>query len=52
MMGRQAPRARSGPGAAAGDGVDLQVLRGLEAQGVDVFVDWTPVQHPTLSAER
>ncbi len=50
MMGRQAPRARSGPGAAAGDGVDLQVLRGLEAQGVDAFVDWTPVQHPTLGA--
>ncbi len=42
--------ARSGLGAGAGDGVDLQALRGLEAQGVDAFVDWTPVQHPTLGA--
>jgi hypothetical protein len=52
MMRRQAPRGggRSGPGAAAGDSADLRALRGLEARGVDVFVDWAPVQHPTLGS--
>jgi hypothetical protein len=46
MMRRQTPR--GGPGGAAGDGADLQILHGLEARGVNAFVDWTPVQHPTL----
>jgi len=50
MMRRGAPRGRSGPGGAAGDGADLQTLRGLEARGANAFVDWTPVQHPTLGA--
>jgi hypothetical protein len=45
------PEAGNGePGGAAGDGADLRVLRGLEASGADVFVDWTPVQHPTLGS--
>lgn len=33
--------ARSGP-------LDLRLLNGLEAQGVDAFVDWSPYDHPTL----
>jgi hypothetical protein len=37
-----------GPGGAAGDGADLEILRGIEARGTNAFVDWTPVQHPTL----
>ena len=50
MAGRQMAGSRPGPAAAAGDGADLRIIQGLEAQGVDAFIDWSPVQHPTLGA--
>ena len=40
----QAAGARSG----GGSGADAEILRGLEAAGIDAFADWTTYQHPDL----
>ncbi len=52
--GAAATRGRMGAagsrGAGSGDGADLAILRWMEAEGIDGFVDWTEFQHPTLGA--
>jgi hypothetical protein len=37
-------------GAAAPVAADLRVLRWMDAEKIDGFVEWTPFQHPTLGA--
>ncbi len=44
---RAAAGARGGRGSGSGP-LDLQLLEGLEASGIEAFVDWTPYPHPTL----
>ena len=38
------------PASGSGDGADLAVLKWMDAEGIDGFVDWTEFQHPTLGA--
>ncbi len=45
---RARPGAASGGGAGSGDGADLEILRWMDDEGIDGFVDWTEFQHPTL----
>ncbi len=47
-MVQQVARGRGGAGAAAGSGSDGELLRRLEAAGVEAFADWTAFQHPDL----
>ena len=35
-------------GAPAPEGIDLRLLRWMEREKIDGFVDWTPFKHPTL----
>lgn len=46
--GRAAARPGGGAGQAADEGVDLKLLKWMEAQGIDGFVAWQPYQHPDL----
>jgi len=56
--GAEAPRPARGPAGRAGarpggpqatdEGVDLKLLKWLDAQGIDGFVDWQPYRHPDL----
>jgi hypothetical protein len=51
--GRAGGGATGGPGRGdppAGSGVDAEILKALEGLGVQAFVDWTPIHHPTLGA--
>ncbi len=45
--GRPGGRGQAAPGQ-GGAGADGQILKGLEAAGIDAFADWTPFQHPEL----
>jgi hypothetical protein len=45
MAGLQQAR---GGAAAGGSGADVRVLKGLEAGGIDAFVDWSAFNHSTL----
>jgi len=48
--GRGMPRARAGAGTGGGASTDLRLLRWMDAEGIDGFVDWTEYQHPTLGS--
>lgn len=36
------------PAAAVPEGIDLRLLKWMESEKIDGFVDWTPFKHPTL----
>jgi hypothetical protein len=38
----------NGGGSGSGDGADLALLRWMDVEGVDGFVEWTEFEHPTL----
>jgi intracellular sulfur oxidation DsrE/DsrF family protein len=48
--GRAAPGGRAGAASAGKGGADARLLKWFDAAGVDGFVAWTPVDHPTLGS--
>jgi hypothetical protein len=46
--GTGAAASTGGPAAANPEGIDLRLLRWMESEKIDGFVDWTPFKHPKL----
>jgi hypothetical protein len=50
VPGQGMPRAMAGATSGSGADTDLRLLRWMDAEDIDGFVDWTEYQHPTLGS--